>query len=168
MKYFDLPRDDSLRSIFLENNRLLGDFLADHVQELANLDVSHALEEAMQEGYFGFEIIRSPLLRWAVSFEGGHSVGITTCVDRFMSILFRAWQKRGIHDICITRRDDRIFVATKCQEEYVKRASRSMKSAEFYSNHSLKYGVASTRRRKRPRLSALESFVRRPGALGRR
>ena len=137
MPYHTLPQKKSYRKIFIKKERLLKHFLTSRLEELADLDVSHALKEAMREGYFGLEIIRSPLLRWTIHYEDGilSSISSTailrTCVHYFLHDLYVKWEERGIREFCIVKDDDRIYVVLLCLEKYVKMAPRSIKPANF-------------------------------------
>ena len=113
-----------------DNERLLVRLLTLRFDELGDLDVSHTLEEAMREGYFGFEIVHSPLLRWALCYEGGRLVGTRTCVDRFMFHLHHKWGERGIH---IAQTDDRIYVVLACREGYARGSPGSIKPTKNLS-----------------------------------
>ena len=133
MPTFDLPQSESYRSIVWDNECLLMRLLTLRFDELGDLDVSCALEEAMREGYFGFEIVRSPLLRWALRYEGGHLVGTRTCVDIFILRLRHKWRERGIREFNIARTDNRIYIVLACREKYVQEALGSIKPTKNLS-----------------------------------
>jgi hypothetical protein len=64
ISYYSTPQTACLCASFVRNNDLLERFLCAEYLRLRQEDLLARMHQATQRGFFGFELLRTPLLQW--------------------------------------------------------------------------------------------------------